>query len=325
MKAMRLAQFGSPHNLRLEDSPDPAPRAGEVLVKVEAAGINPADLVRMSGNYPLRLPLPYIPGTDVAGTVVSVGRGAGDFGAGDKVFGRSTNGGGYAERAVLPANETFLLPPSLTFAEGAAIPVPFYTAQVAIHEKARLTKGETVLVSAGGGGVGVAAIQLAKVVGATVITTVGSAEKAEQAQRIGADHTIHYKEVDFVAEVQKITDGKGVDVILESVAADNFADDFRAISRRGRIVIIGTGTAKSTETRFVTGMALFKEVAIYGMALPNSAFQIPDVARTLIGLFEAGRVHAVVHRSYPLVAAANALQDLIAGKVFGKLVLLPHE
>ena len=180
-------------------------------------------------------------------------------------------------------------------------------------------------MSAGGGGVGVAASQLAKVVGAIVITTVGSAKKAEQARRIGADHTIHYKEIDFVAEVQKITDGKGVDVIPENVAADNFSDEVRAISRRGRIVIIGTGTAKSSETRFVTRLALFKKVTIYGMALPNSAFQIPDVARTLIGLFETGCGHAVVHRSYPLVAAANALQDLIAGRVFGKLVHLPHE
>ena len=166
MKAMRAPQFGGPELLRLEDAPDPQVKEGTVIIRVKATGINPADLVRLSGRYPQTLPLPYIPGTDVAGEVEAIGAGVTHVRVGDRVFGRSLNGGGYAEKASLPAGETIPLPANLSFAEGAAIPVPFYTAYVALHHKAVLKAGETVLVSAGGGGVGVAGIQLAKVAGA---------------------------------------------------------------------------------------------------------------------------------------------------------------
>lgn len=323
MKAMRLAEFGSPENLRLEEAPDPELREGHVVIRVKATGINPADLVRMSGKYPQPLPLPYIPGTDVAGEVEAIGAGVGHVRVGERVFGRSLNGGGYAEKACLPTNEMFPLPESLSFAEGAAIPVPFYTAYVALHHKAQLKEGETVLISAGGGGVGVAAIQLAKAAGARVITTVGSLEKAERTKGLGADIALNYKEQDFAAEVQSLTDGKGVDVIIENVAADNFAQDFSALGRRGRIVLIGTGTGKAPESTFMTGAALFKEATIYGMALPNSVALIPDIANALIPLFADQKIKAMVHKSYPLVEAQQALRDLVAGKVFGKLVLAP--
>ncbi len=323
MKAMRLAEFGSPENLRLEEAPDPELREGHVVIRVKATGINPADLVRMSGKYPQPLPLPYIPGTDVAGEVEAIGAGVGHVRVGERVFGRSLNGGGYAEKASLPTNEIFPLPENLSFAEGAAIPVPFYTASVALHHKAQLKEGETVLISAGGGGVGVAAIQLAKAAGARVITTVGSQEKAERTKELGADIALNYKEQDFAAEVQKLTGGKGVDVIIENVAADNFAQDFSALGRHGRIVLIGTGTGKAPESTFMTGAALFKEATIYGMALPNSVALIPDIANALIPLFADQKIKAMVHKSYPLVEAQQALQDLVAGKVFGKLVLAP--
>lgn len=323
MKAMRLAEFGSPENLRLEEAPDPELREGHVVIRVKATGINPADLVRMSGKYPQPLPLPYIPGTDVAGEVEAIGAGVGHVRVGERVFGRSLNGGGYAEKACLPTNEIFPLPENLSFAEGAAIPVPFYTAYVALHHKAQLKEGETVLISAGGGGVGVAAIQLAKAAGARVITTVGSQEKAERTKELGADIALNYKEQDFAAEVQSLTDGKGVDVIIENVAADNFAQDFSALGRHGRIVLIGTGTGKAPESTFMTGAALFKEATIYGMALPNSVALIPDIANALIPLFADQKVKAMVHKSYPLVEAQQALRDLVAGKVFGKLVLAP--
>ncbi len=323
MKAMRLAEFGSPENLRLEEAPDPELRKGHVVIRVKATGINPADLVRMSGRYPQPLPLPYIPGTDVAGEVEAIGAGVSHVRVGERVFGRSLNGGGYAEKACLPTNEIFQLPENLSFAEGAAIPVPFYTAYVALHHKAQIQSDETVLISAGGGGVGVAAIQLAKAAGARLITTVGSQEKAERTKELGADVALNYKEQDFAAEVQKLTDGKGVDVIIENVAADNFAKDFSALGRHGRIVLIGTGTGKAPESTFMTGAALFKEVTIYGMALSNSVALIPDIANALIPLFADQKVKAMVYKSYPLVEAQQALLDLVAGKVFGKLVLAP--
>ncbi len=322
MKAMRAAEFGGPENLRLEDAPEPELRDGHVLIRVRATGINPADLVRMSGRYPQRLPLPYIPGTDVAGEVEAVAGDVSHVNVGDRVFGRSINGGGYAEKACLPGPETIPLPDTLSFAEGAAIPVPFYTAYVAVHHKAQLKAGETVLVSAGGGGVGVAAVQLAKVCGARVITTVGSADKAARIQALGADSVINYKTHDFAAEVRRLTDDTGVEVILENVAADNLAKDFSALARSGRIVLIGTGTAKAPEAAFMVGPALFKDAAIYGMALGNSATHIPAMASTLVPLFAAGRLKAVVHQTYPLAQAQRALGDLVASRVFGKLVLV---
>jgi NADPH2:quinone reductase len=175
---MRAHQFGGPEVLRLEDAPDPQVQAGQVQIRVRAAGINPADLVRLSGRLQ-PLALPYIPGTDVCGEVEAVGAGVTYVKRGDRVCGRAF-AGGYAEKTCLAATEAIALPANLSWEEGAAIPIPFFTAYRALHHKAVLKPGETVLVSAGGGGVGVAAIQLAKVINARVLTTVGSREKADR-------------------------------------------------------------------------------------------------------------------------------------------------
>jgi NADPH2:quinone reductase len=321
MKAMRAHQFGGPEQLRYEDAPEVLPQAGQVQIKVRAAGINPADLVRLSGRLQ-PLTLPYIPGTDVCGEVEAVGSGVGHVKPGDRIFGRAL-GGGYAEKTCLAASEAIPLPSNLSFEDGAAIPIPFYTAYHALHGKAALKSGEKVLVSAGGGGVGVAAIQIAKIAGAQVITTVGSQEKAQRTRTLGADVAVNYREQDFVAEVQKFTDGKGVDVIIENVAADNFAKDFAALAMRGRIVLIGTGTGKSADATFGVFGALMKDATIYGMSLVNAGSAIPEIATALTGLFSTGKLKAVVSKSYPLREAPEALADLVAGRVFGKLVLKP--
>jgi len=321
MKAMRAHQFGGPEQLRFEDAPDPQPQAGQVQIRVRAAGINPADLVRLSGRLQ-PLTLPYIPGTDVCGEVEAVGAGVTHVKKGDRVFGRAA-AGGYAEKTCLTASESIPLPANLSFAEGAAIPIPFYTAYRALHHKAALKAGETVLVSAGGGGVGVAAIQLAKLAGARVITTVGSAEKAARTRELGADVAINYKEQDFAAEVQKLTDGKGVDVIIENVASDNLAKDLPILARDGRIVLIGTGTGKGPDGHFAVMYALMKDANLLGMSLVNAGPVIPEMATALTGLFAAGKLKAVVSKTYPLPEAQQALADLVAGRVFGKLALTP--
>jgi NADPH2:quinone reductase len=322
MKAMRAHQFGGPEQLRFEDAPEPQVGQGQVLIRVRAAGINPADLVRLSGRYPQALTLPYIPGTDVCGEVEAVGAGVTSVRAGDRVFGRALSGG-YAEKTCLLANEATPLPRNLSFAEGAAIPIPFYTAYRALHHKAAIKAGETALVSAGGGGVGVAAIQLAKIAGARVITTVGSQEKAARTRELGADVAINYKEQDFAAEVQKLTDGKGVEVIIENVAADNLGKDVTILARDGRIVLIGTGTGKAPEATFAVMYALMKDANLYGMSLVNAGSVVPQMANALTRLFAEGKLKAVVSKSYPLAEATQALNDLLASKVFGKLVLVP--
>jgi NADPH:quinone reductase len=321
MKAMRAHQFGGPEQLKLEDAPDPQAQAGQVLIRVRAAGINPADIVRLSGRLQ-PVSLPYIPGADVCGEVESIGAGVMHVKKGDRVFGRALTGG-YAEKTCLAAGETFPLPANLSFDEGAAIPIPFYTAYQAVHRKAALKAGETVLVSAGGGGVGVAAIQLAKLAGARVFTTVGSDEKAARTRELGADVAINYRQQDFVAEVHKLTDGKGVNVIIENVAADNLAKDFMAVALAGRIVLIGTGTGKTADATFGVFAALMKDVTMYGMSLINAGSAVPEMAATLTRLFTERKIKAVVSKSYPLSDAPQALADLLAGKVFGKLVLAP--
>jgi NADPH2:quinone reductase len=321
MKAMRAHQFGGPEQLQFEDAPDPQAQAGQVQIRVRAAGINPADLVRLSGRLQ-PLTLPYIPGTDVCGEVEAVGAGVTHVKKGDRVFGRAVTGG-YAEKTCLAASEAIPLPASLSFAEGAAIPIPFYTAYRALHHKAALKAGETVLISAGGGGVGVAAIQLAKLAGARVFTTVGSQEKAARTRALGAEVAINYKEQDFAAEVQKLTDGKGVDVIIENVASDNLAKDLPILARDGRIVLIGTGTGKGPDGHFAVMYALMKDANLLGMSLVNAGPVIPEMATALTNLFAAGKLKAIVSKTYPLPEAQQALADLVAGRVFGKLALTP--
>jgi len=263
MKAMRAHKFGGPEELSLEDAPEPQVQTGQVKIRVRAAGINPADLVRLAGRFP-GLALPYIPGTDVCGEVEEVGTGV-SFKKGDKVFGRAP--GGYTEKTCMPASEAMPLPSNLSFAEGAAIPIPFFTAYHALHHKAGLKRGEAVLISAGGGGVGVAAIQLAVVAGARVITTVGSAEKAEGVRALGPHTAVNYREEDFVAKAQEFTDGRGLDVIIENVAADNLAKDLAALALNGRIVIAGNGTGKSGDATLNVFGAIMKDAAIFGMRL----------------------------------------------------------
>ena len=321
MKAMRAHQFGGPEVLRLEEAPDPQVQAGQIQIRVRTAGINPADLVRLSGRLGTP-PLPYIPGTDVCGEVEAVGAGVTHVKSGDRVYGRAF-AGGYAEKTCLMGTETIALPANLSWEEGAAIPIPFFTAYRALYHKAQLRPGETVLISAGGGGVGVAAIQLAKATNARVFTTVGSREKADRTLQLGADVAINYHEQDFVKEVQKGTDGKGVNVIIENVAADNFARDFAALAPNGRIVLIGTGTGKSADATFPVFGALFKDATILGMSLVNAGSVIQEMATALSPLFADGTIKAVISRAYPLAEAQQALGDLVAGRVFGKLVLLP--
>ncbi len=321
MKAMRAQQAGGPEQLRLEDAPDPQPQAGQVQIRVHAAGINPADLVRLSGRLQ-PLTFPYIPGTDVCGEVETVGAGVTHVKKGERVFGRALTGG-YAEKTCVAAGEAIPLPANLSYAEGAAIPIPFYTAYRALHHKALIKAGESVLVSAGGGGVGVAAVQLAKQAGARVITTVGSSEKAERIKALGADVVINYKTQDFAAEVQKLTEGKGVNVIVENVASDNLAKDLAIAARDARIIIIGTGTGKGPDGQFAVMHALMKDVNILGMSLVNAGAFVPEMAQALTGMFTAGKLKAIVSKTYPLVEAPQALADLVAGRVFGKLALTP--
>lgn len=323
MKAMRVHQFGGPELLRYEDAPEPQVQPGQVLVNVRAIGVNPSDLIRLAAGYPgPKPPLPYITGRDVCGEVEAVGAGVTKVKKGDRVYGRAI-GAAYAEKTLLMESEAVHLPSNLSFSEGAAIPIAFFTAYYALHHKAGVKAGETVLVQAGGGGVGVGAIQLAKVAGAKVITTVGSKEKADKTLDVGADVAINYKEQDFVAEVMKNTDGKGANVIIESVASENLGKDLMALAPGGRIVVVGTGTGKSGMASINPGAILGKLAHIMGMSLQQADALIPEIGKAISGLLAEKKIRVIITKEYPLSEGRQALEDLLAGKVFGKLVLIP--
>lgn len=319
MRAVQAHKFGGPEELTIAEVAEPEPLAGQVRVAVRSAGVNPADLARLSGLLP-GIQLPYIPGTDVCGEIDAVGLGVNASRVGERVYGRALSGG-YAEKTCLLATEAMPLPSNLSFFEGGGIPIPFFTAYHALHHKASLKRGESVLISGGGGGVGVAAIQLAKIIGARVITTAGSREKCDGVMRLGADVAVNYREQDFVEEAKTFTSGAGVDVIVENVAADNFSRDFDAISRFGRMVIVGTGTGRSAQAKFNIYSALTKDVSVFGMSLVNAGSHVPEMGASLNQLFEQKKLKVVVSKSYPLSQAGEALTDLLAGRVFGKLVL----
>jgi NADPH:quinone reductase-like Zn-dependent oxidoreductase len=306
MKAMRADKFGGPEQLKLVEAAEPKPAAGQVRSRVRSAGVNPADLVRLSGLLPA-IELPYVPGTDVCGEIDAVGPGVHAARMGERVYGRALTGG-HAEKTCMFASEAIPLPSNLSFAEGSGIPIPFFTAYHALHNKASIRKGETVLISGGGGGVGVAAIQLAKIAGARVITTCGSAEKSDRVIGLGADVAIHYRERDFVEEVKSSTAGAGVDVVIENVAADNLARDLDAISKFGHIVIIGTGTGRSSEASFNIYSALSKDITFLGMSLVNASSQVPAFGKALNKLFEEKSLRVIVSKSYSLSQAAEALK-----------------
>ena len=326
MKSIRIHEFGGAEKMAYEDAPEPAPGEGEVLVRVKAAGVNPVDVAIRSGKHPAAamMNLPYIPGIEAAGEVEALGAGVTELKEGDAVFGR-VEGGGYCELTRMAQTEASKVPDGFSFEEAGGIPIVFMTAWQALFNKANLQPGETVLVQAGGGGVGTAAIQLAKWKGANVLTTVGSQEKAERAKALGADHVILYKESLFDEEAKRLTDDKGVDVIIETVAADNLARDVSALALFGRIVVIGNGTGKGPDATFSVGPALFRDLHLFSMTMFNAGPQVPGILKGLGEVFAGGVVRPQGGNAFPLKEAAAAHEALLAGKFFGKAVLSPIE
>ncbi|MDA0999664.1 MAG: zinc-binding dehydrogenase, partial [bacterium] len=229
--------------MTVEEVEDPKPGPGEMLIKVGAAGVNPVDTAIRAAKHPYAkfVTPPYIPGGEAAGEVIALGKGVENFKIGQRVFGRGI-GGAYAEKVRLEAATAAVLPEKYSYEEGAGLNVAFYTAWNALVIKAEAGPGETVLVQGGAGGVGMGSIQLAKAMGCRVFATVSSKEKADFCKSLGADETINYKEEDFAERCKELTGGRGVDVIVELAACDNFDKDLDAIRVDGRIIVIGTGT-----------------------------------------------------------------------------------
>jgi len=342
MKAVVINEHGSIDKLIYTDFTEPEISPSEVLVKVNACGINHLDIWVREGMAGITIPLPHIPGCEIIGEIAGVGSAVKGLSVGQRVLiapgincGRceyclSSNDslchefrimglqvdGGYAEYAKAPAENIIPISERLSFEEWAAVPLVFLTAWHMLKTRAGLSTGETVLIHAAGSGIGSAAIQIAKLSGAEVITTVGNDEKLEKAKKLGADHLINYSKEDFVNKVNEFTDNRGVDVVFEHIGPETWEKSLSCLKRGGRIVTCGatSGSTVSFDLRFLFA----KQLSISGCYM-GSRKELMDVLR----LIESGRLKPVVDSVFPLADAAAAQTKMLNRKQFGKIVLVP--
>lgn len=324
MKAVRIHETGGPDVLVYEEVPTPAPGQGQVLVRVEAASVNPVDAAVRSGAFPTPKQPPKIIGSDGAGVVETVGPGVADVKTGDEVFFQGLgigSEGSYAEYALVAAEQCVPKPEGLSFSEAAAMGLVFPTAYYGLVRKGALQPGETVLVQGASGGVGTASVQLAKALGARVLATVGSDEAARRVRDLGADEVIVYTTSDVGAEVARLTDGRGVDLIHELVVSENLPADIAMVAKRGRIVCTGQGP--HPEVAIPIGSAIGKDAALLFMSTGNAGRAgVAEMMREIAGLAEQGKVKPVIWKTLKLSEARRA-HELLAGHHVGKIVLVP--
>ncbi|MDY7083276.1 MAG: NADPH:quinone oxidoreductase family protein [Halobacteria archaeon] len=323
MKAIRVTGFGGSDSLELQDVDEPEPGDDEVLIDVEAAGINFADIMQRRGLYPGGPQPPFVPGLEAAGTIEAVGENV-NRDVGERVV-AALNNGGYAEKVVADANSLFDIPESMNFEEAAAIPVQFLTAYCVLHGWGRLEEGEKVLVHAAAGGVGTAAVQLADIAGAEVFGTASTQEKLDLASRLGADHTINYTETEFADEVNDITDGEGVDLVLDGVGGDTFDSSFDCLAHFGRIVAYGVGSSEIPQVN--TPNLFFGNYSVIGFHLGQAMNHDPGRVVTAIPEltkhFNEGELEVIVEHTFELEDAAEAHQSIEDRETTGKVVLKP--
>lgn len=323
MRAIDLPEYGGPEKLQVADLPQPEPAAGEVLIRVSAAGVNRPDIVQRNGFYPAPPGASPILGLEVAGEVVAVGKEVKRWTLGDKVC-ALTNGGGYAEFVVAPEGQCLPIPAGLTEIEAAALPETFFTVWSNVFDRARLQSGEILLVHGGSSGIGTTAIQLAHHLGARVFATAGSAEKCGACEKLGAERAINYHEKDFVAVVRESTADHGADVILDMVGGEYIERNIRVAAYDGRIVNIAYLQGSSVEINMLPVM--LKRLTLAGSTLrARSAKVKADIASSLESkvwpLIEAGKVRPQIAAQFPLEQVADAHRLLESGKIIGKVIL----
>jgi len=326
MKAIEITAPGKPEVLRVAERPAPQVGAGELLIQVAAAGVNRPDVLQRKGLYPVPPGASDIPGLEVAGTIVEgdkAAMAAAGFAIGDRVC-ALVAGGGYAELCSAPVEQCLPVPEGLSDVEAASLPETFFTVWSNVFERGSLQPGETLLVHGGTSGIGVTAIQLGKAFGATVIATAGSDDKCAACLKLGADHAVNYKTQDFVAEVQRLTNQRGADVILDMVAGDYIARDLQCLADDGRVVIIAV--QGGTRSQIDAGAVLRRRLTITGSTLrPRPVAFKAAIARALRAQvwpkLAAGQVRTVIHQVFPAAEAAQAHAMMESSAHVGKLVL----
>jgi len=329
MRAFEIAQPGGPEVLRACTRPQPVPGPGELLIAVQASGVNRPDVLQRKGLYPMPPGVSDLPGLEVAGTVIAgdaAELAAAGLALGDAVC-ALVAGGGYAEVCAAPVGQCLPVPRGLTMVEAASLPETFFTVWQNVFQIARLQPGETLLVQGGSSGIGVTAIQLAKARGARVIVTAGSDDKVAACVALGADHGINYRTQDFAEETRRLTAGRGADVVLDMVAGDYVLRELQCLADDGRLAIIATQGGNGGA--FDAGLVLRKRLTISGSTLrPRSVAYKTAIARELRAhawpWLESGRVRPVIHRVFQAAgpsAAADAHALMESGTHVGKLVL----
>ena len=319
MKAIRVEQFGGPDVMRWQDMPNLQPAAGQVLVRIEAAGVNPVETYVRAGTYP-RLPqLPYTPGSDGAGIIETVGADVTDLKPGDRVYINGSVSGTYAEYALCEQAQVFPLAEGLSFAQGAAIGVPYGTAWRALFTRGNAKAGETVLIHGATGGVGIAAVQIAVNAGLTVIGTAGSEAGEKLVREQGAQHVLTHEQGNDPARIKALTDGKGVNLILEMLANVNLNQDFTVCAPKGRVVIIGSRGKVEIDPR----LTMTTELDIRGMTLMAATPEELATTHQELGKgFANGTLRPVIQAEIPLSEAAHAHELVMQKNSGGKIVLV---
>jgi len=319
MKAIRVSEYGGPSVLKLEEIPDPQPGQGQVVVRNHAVGINPVDTYLRSNTDNRGPKLPYTPGSDAAGVIEAVGAGVAGFKAGDRVYVGGSLSGAYAEKSLCTETQVHPLPGPVSFGQGAAVNVPYATAYHALIHRGHGAEGETLLVHGASGGVGIAAVQIARARGMTVIGTAGTARGRQLVLEQGAQHVLDHTAPGYLKEVTDLTGGRGPDVILEMLANVNLQNDLGVIAMRGRIVVIGNRGNTEINAR----LAMNKDAAILGMALFHaSPAQLTGIHAALVEGLRNGTLKPVVGQEIPLAQASRAHEAVMEAGHYGKIVLV---
>jgi putative PIG3 family NAD(P)H quinone oxidoreductase len=323
MTAIEIAESGGPEVLRPVERPVPVPAAGEILIAVAAAGVNRPDVVQRLGLYPAPPGASDLPGLEVAGTVAAVGEDVTGWQEGDRVCALIA-GGGYAEYATAPAPQALPVPYDLDMVQAAGIPETYFTVWSNVFDRGHLADGESILIHGGSSGIGTTAIQLACAFGATAYVTVGNAEKARFCEELGAAKAINYREQDFVDEIKSLTDGAGVDVILDMVGGDYLPRNIRCLKADGRLLQIALMAGREGELDL--GRLMTRRLTVTGSTLrPRSVETKGEIAKSLREkvwpLFEAGKIAPVIHRTFPLSEASRAHELMESSSHIGKIIL----
>jgi len=320
MKAIIVDRCGEPEVMRVGELADPVPREGQVLVRVHAAGVNPVDSYIRSGLYPQPKEPPFTPGIDGAGVIEAVGPGVRHRKAGDRVYVAWSLTGTYAEKVLCTEAQTHPLPEGISFSQGAAVGVPYGAAYRALFQKAHALAGENLLVHGASGGVGIAAVQLARAAGMRVIATVGSDRAHRLVLEAGAHSVLNHHDANHLAKTAELTCGAGLDVILEMLANVNLGADLGALATGGRVVVVGSRGKVEIDPRD----AMSREAVIIGMTLfKASDRELASMHAAFVAGMENGTLRPVVSRELPLAEAARSHHEVIEGSTFGKIVLIP--